>query len=234
MQSDVYVKLLFLGNEGVGKTAIIRAMDYLNNPSNNQYFNLGEIDKIRHTSSTIGAEFSSVSPQRYKKIKFNIWDTSGRERCRLIIPSYFKNADIFLLTFDTNNVKDFESMSYWIDMIKLNANGYVMGREPPIILIANKADKNVKSQISDEKIDLLVEHNSSIVAWIKTSIFDKDKIYDLERIIANLAVRNGIIHPENELYCQGELYQDETMTVSNKSSRNTSIWNLYKTVCFFK
>jgi small GTP-binding protein len=158
------------------------------------------LEEENNTKSTIGAEFSSIitykDETKTEKIRLDLWDTAGQERYRFIIPLYFKNADIFLLVFDINERKDFESLSGWVKIIEENKNenrGY-----PPIILVANKTDKK-GVQISDEEIDSFVADNPIIAMWMKTNRFKGEKITDLKMGAVKLALSRDLTHNENIL-----------------------------------
>jgi len=71
-------KLVFLGNESVGKTAIIRR--YISDE-------FEESHKV-----TVGIDFFSKTINIDDRvIRFQLWDTAGQERYRVLIPSYIRS-----------------------------------------------------------------------------------------------------------------------------------------------
>ena len=84
---EFYVKLLLVGDSGVGKTSI------LNRYTNNTFSN--------SVQSTIGVDFSfnSISVDS-QTIKTQIWDLGGREIYRNIITSYYRGAHGIIIVYD--------------------------------------------------------------------------------------------------------------------------------------
>ena len=76
---DVLLKLVMIGDSGVGKTNILSR--YLNNE-----FSLT-------SKATVGVEFgSTIVKKNGKLIKLQIWDTAGQERYTSITSAYYKGA----------------------------------------------------------------------------------------------------------------------------------------------
>jgi small GTP-binding protein len=47
-----------------------------------------------------------------------MWDTAGSERFKSLIPTYLKNANAIILTFDITNKASFHSLGNWLNEIK--------------------------------------------------------------------------------------------------------------------
>ncbi|KAJ6229244.1 ras and ef-hand domain-containing protein [Anaeramoeba flamelloides] len=120
--TDPIVKIVFLGQSGVGKTSII--YQFLE-----QEFN-------ETMSSTVGASFvihkHSVDD---KSISFRIWDTSGQERFRSLCPLYYRNSHACVLVFDVTDKYSLQEIHYWIEQIEKE-----MVVMPMMILVGNKED----------------------------------------------------------------------------------------------
>lgn len=96
------MKLLLVGDFGVGKTSILfRYMD-------NTY---AENDKL-----SIGLEFKiKYCMFEGKLIKTMIWDTTGGERFRTITSSFYRSSHGILLLYDISDRYTFESIKKkWI------------------------------------------------------------------------------------------------------------------------
>ncbi|RIB02979.1 cryptosporidium Parvum small Gtpase Rab1a [Gigaspora rosea] len=87
---DYLFKLLLIGDSGVGKSSLLLR-------STDDYFTPSFIPTIRvdHKLSIIELDG--------KKIKFQIWDTSGQERVRTIIESYYRCAMGIALVYDVTD-----------------------------------------------------------------------------------------------------------------------------------
>jgi Ras-related protein Rab-5C len=115
-------KLVLLGDSGVGKTTIVQQFD-------SKTFD-HEID------STIGASFLSKEMQtRAGHINLHIWDTTGQERYRSLVPTYARGAASALICFDMTAEATFQSVDYWFtEMDKISCTGCI------VCLVGNKTD----------------------------------------------------------------------------------------------
>ena len=115
-------KLVFLGDQSVGKSCIISRYVYDSyNPDSNP---------------TIGVDFvvkSIYSGDNTYKIHF--WDTAGQERFQSLIPSYIKDCQVAILVYDVTSRKSFENLAKWYANIQNER-----GDDLIIGIIANKVD----------------------------------------------------------------------------------------------
>mmetsp|Transcript_1033 Transcript_1033/g.3288 ORF Transcript_1033/g.3288 Transcript_1033/m.3288 type:complete len:478 (-) Transcript_1033:70-1503(-) len=125
-QFDMMIKLLLLGDGGVGKTSLI------NRVSEN---------KFSHTMMhTAGVDFTTkFMTVAGKRIKVQLWDTAGQERFHVITRAYYRGANGIVLVYDqsTDDPEEdsFANVQYWMSNIKQHAAPTVES-----ILVANKTD----------------------------------------------------------------------------------------------
>lgn len=102
---DMHIKLLMLGDTGVGKTCLLLRYAY---------------DSFSPTFiTTIGIDFKIKHIHLDGlKVKLQIWDTAGQERFRTITVSYFKGAHGIILCYDVTDRDTFENVRHWIEQIK--------------------------------------------------------------------------------------------------------------------
>lgn len=107
---------------------------------------------------TIGVEFYSkkiikqVGGKTYS-IKMQIWDTSGQERYRGIIRTYYRNVHCAFIVFNLSSRADFNSIQLWYDELVPRVNN-----KCKIVLIGNKRDtlsKTIRRPDLLETIDRL-------------------------------------------------------------------------------
>lgn len=127
-------KIVFLGEQGVGKTSLITRFMY------------DTFDD--HYQATIGIDF--LSKTMYlddKTIRLQLWDTAGQERFRSLIPSYIRDSRVAIVVYDITKKKSFEFIDKWIEDVK-NERG-----EENVILciVGNKSDLNDERQVSTEE-----------------------------------------------------------------------------------
>ena len=135
MEDDKIIKIILLGESGVGKTNLIQvALD--------QPF---QKEKI---STLISSYYESEIIIQNKKYVYTLWDTAGQEVYRSLNKSFIKDSKIVILVFAINNRKSFEEIDYWINSVKesLEENKYIMA------LVANKSDLFDEQEIPDEEI----------------------------------------------------------------------------------
>ena len=132
------LSLLTIGNQEVGKTAILSQF----------------IDNIfiQNTVRTTGQEFKVV--ERTIKIegkdvkqKVKIWDSSGQERFRDIVVSSAKNTNGIFLIYDVTSQKTFDDLQGWIESIEKAKDLKTF----PFIIMANKIDLEEERIISHEQ-----------------------------------------------------------------------------------
>ena len=134
MQAEKFhrLKLVLLGDSGVGKTSIIQKI----------IFNLF----IINTNPTIGAAFQTFNIDN--KYKIDVWDTAGQERFHSLIPMYLKNANIIciVISIDKSEKQIDDQIIFWLNFIDINKS--YLCNNFKIILVFNKIDINPNYSIS--------------------------------------------------------------------------------------
>uniref|UniRef100_A0A8C7HSP9 RAB6B, member RAS oncogene family b n=1 Tax=Oncorhynchus kisutch TaxID=8019 RepID=A0A8C7HSP9_ONCKI len=133
-------KLVFLGEQSVGKTSLITRFMY---------------DSFDNTyQATIGIDFLSktmyledrTGPSTLTSTKLQLWDTAGQERFRSLIPSYIRDSTVAVVVYDITNVNSFQQTCKWIDDVRTERGSDVI-----IMLVGNKTDLEEKRQITIEE-----------------------------------------------------------------------------------
>ena len=127
------IKLLLIGESSVGKTSVM--------------FRFSD-DVFSYTNiPTIGIDFKIKTVQiDGKKIKLQIWDTSGQERFDAITRQYYRGAMGIILVYDITFAKSFDRTEKWIRNIQENASDDVEK-----VLLGNKCDIENHRVISKER-----------------------------------------------------------------------------------
>ena len=135
MSDDRGIKVILLGEAGVGKTNLIRAaLGGKFNPN---------------SSTTITNEFyDSVVSFNNKNYAYFIWDTAGQEAYRAINKIFIKDSKIIFLVFSIDSKKSFEEIDFWINYVN-----EILGKgDHIIVLIGNKSDLFLNQEVEDEDI----------------------------------------------------------------------------------
>ena len=136
MATTETVKVVLLGEAGVGKTCII------------SQFISGVFDP--DTISSLSAQFITKTldfKKLNKSIKFEIWDTAGQERFRSLAKIFYKDAKVICLVYDITVKKSFEELkNFWYEQqTKLNVEG-----DPIFAVVGNKYDLYETTQVDEE------------------------------------------------------------------------------------
>ncbi|XP_034032962.1 EF-hand calcium-binding domain-containing protein 4B [Thalassophryne amazonica] len=130
-------KIILVGNSSVGKTSFLR--QFCDN-----CFNSG-------TSATVGIDYSvKTITMDGSQVALQIWDTAGQERYRSITKQFFRKADGVVVMYDVTAEQSFVAVRQWLTSVKESA-----GEEIPIMLMANKTDRQAERQVqraSGEKL----------------------------------------------------------------------------------
>ncbi|GAM28004.1 hypothetical protein SAMD00019534_111800, partial [Acytostelium subglobosum LB1] len=128
-KKEVKLKVIVLGDVGVGKTSLL-----------NQYVNR-RFDHGKCTS-TIGSFLyvkENIDVSEEHVVSMNIWDTAGQERFDSLSDLYYRGAQCCLLVFDIFDGKSFEHLDKWREEVLKRVNP----RDPdtyPIAVLGNKLD----------------------------------------------------------------------------------------------
>ncbi|SPO28034.1 probable SEC4-like Rab/GTPase [Ustilago trichophora] len=161
---DFLIKLLLIGDSGVGKSCLLlRFCDDAWTPS---------------FITTIGIDFKIRTIELDgKRIKLQIWDTAGQERFRTITTAYYRGAMGILLVFDVTDQKSFENVRTWHANIEQHASEGVSK-----ILIGNKSDWEEKRAVTNEQAQELAQELG--IPYIETSAKSNSNV---EEAFFNLA-----------------------------------------------
>ncbi|KAK1766899.1 putative ras [Phialemonium atrogriseum] len=129
-------KLVFLGEQSVGKTSLITRFMY--DSFDNMY------------QATIGIDFLSKTMYlEDRTVRLQLWDTAGQERFRSLIPSYIRDSSVAVVVYDVSNAKSFQNTRKWIDDVRAER-----GNDVIIVLVGNKTDlskREVTTQQGEEE-----------------------------------------------------------------------------------
>ena len=131
--SDDSLKVILIGESGVGKTCLI-------NVSTGQGFDTNE-------KATLTASYLKKSIT-INEISYVIclWDTVGQEKLRNLTKIFFKNSKIVIFVYDITNKKSFEALASWErDVKNLLGDNIVKG------VVGNKQDLFMDEDVTEEE-----------------------------------------------------------------------------------
>lgn len=139
MNEDVKrIKIIIIGESGVGKTCIIKRFVYDEHNSNEF-----PTSSLSFATKNINVSENGVE----EEIKLEVWDTVGQEKYKAMAQIFFKNSNAMILVYDITNKESFEQLkNYWIDKInEYNSNDLTLA------VAANKSDLYMKEQVKEEE-----------------------------------------------------------------------------------
>ena len=169
---DHVLKILMIGDAGVGKSSIL------------QQFTDGYFSDQQQ--STIGVDFKvkmmtvTGPDERPKRVKVTIWDTAGQERFRTLTSSYYRGAQGIILVYDVSRRDTFESLHMWLQEVEQFSMGG--GKDVVKLLVGNKVDQErivdraMASEWAEEKGMLFMEASAKTkegIAQVFTEVVQK-------------------------------------------------------------
>lgn len=122
-----FLKIVVLGDSGVGKTTLLQ--QYVTQKATG------------HSKPTIGADFQKKEIMvDNQQVNLQLWDTAGQEKFQSLGYAFYRGADSCALVFDLTNRKSFDNLTKW-------KQGFLENAAPndpqtyPFVLLGNKVDK---------------------------------------------------------------------------------------------
>ncbi len=175
MTSLPQIKVVLLGESGVGKTCIVQRFAH---------------DKFNEESTaTLGAMFISKVldlPELGVTIKYQIWDTAGQEKYRSLAAMYYQDAAAAILVYDITKKESFDGITYWMSELKTKAPEGIK-----VAIAANKSDLVEQEAVHFNDAKKFADDNSAILKM--TSAKDGTGIRDIFLAIASAL---GQINPQ--------------------------------------
>ncbi|MCQ3937083.1 MAG: hypothetical protein DPW18_08565, partial [Chloroflexi bacterium] len=151
-------RVLVVGQPQVGKTSLVNRLK-------DGSFNAAE-------DSTITVEMHSLPAGENTA---QIWDFGGQEHMHATHPFFFSARCVYLLVINVRDTEEQNRLEYWLRTIAL------YGKDSPVILVGNKADKNQHTLDIPEK--RLKREYPNLKAVIETSAQDDLRIAELRAAI---------------------------------------------------
>ncbi|KAH7825265.1 Rab6a [Monocercomonoides exilis] len=126
-------KIVFAGDQSVGKTSIIARFMY---DTFESYY-----------KPTIGIDFLSKTIYLDEQtVRLQLWDTAGQERFRALIPSYIRDCSAAIIVYDITSRQTFDNVEGWVNDVRAER-----GDDVVIMIVGNKADASDRREVSQEE-----------------------------------------------------------------------------------
>ena len=136
MIEDRGIKVILLGEAGVGKTNLIRVA-------------MGKKFEKNVDATISSAFYGSKIDYNEKTYQYCLWDTAGQEVYRSLNKIFIKDSKIIIIVFSIINRDSFTGIDFWINYVKeiLKEDSYIMA------IVGNKIDLYDEQQIPDDEIE---------------------------------------------------------------------------------
>lgn len=129
---DKLVKLIALGDSGVGKTALLQRLANLPPSASDVY------------TPTLGVDCGQYTVNiKNICLKMQYWDTAGQERFESLTQNFIRSKDLVLLCFSRAKKESFKNLDKWYKITK------ECNPEAIVMLIATQDDMTHQVQFSD-------------------------------------------------------------------------------------
>jgi len=177
------IKVILVGNSGVGKTCLVSACQ-------KQRF-------TAHTESTVAPSFICKTIQRSDGATsvLQIWDTAGQERFCSISQLFFREARVALLCFDPSDAASVASIHDWVKRVQT---------EVPACLLFGVMTKSDQYE-TPEALDAAFESGKAelggigIDRWFVTSSLSDDGVDALFQAVAEQKFDGLEVRPKEQL-----------------------------------
>ena len=135
MNDEEKIKIVLVGESGVGKTNLIRVV-------NGESFQ----EEIQSTISSSYYEKDIIINN--KQYTYTLWDTAGQEAYRSLNKMFLKKSKIVIVVFALNDKKSFNEVDFWVNNAKeeLKEGKYIMA------LVGNKSDLFDEQEVPDDDV----------------------------------------------------------------------------------
>mmetsp|Transcript_7352 Transcript_7352/g.9953 ORF Transcript_7352/g.9953 Transcript_7352/m.9953 type:complete len:200 (+) Transcript_7352:74-673(+) len=171
------LKLMTLGDSGVGKTSLV--VRYTDSVFDDERL------------STIGIDFKKKTIEHNgEKISLQIWDTAGQERFHTITAAYYRGINGVYLVYSVANRQSFNQINKWVKDVESKNSTKV-----PMVLIANKSDLEEKAVTTEEGMKLASHFQ---MPFFETSAKTGDCVNECFESLVKIVLEAGFLKPKEE------------------------------------
>jgi len=134
----IYLKVVLLGDSGVGKTSLCKCMQ-------------GKSINPREPR-TYGVELFRISlrkPESKEVVRRQLWDLSGQIVFRGIMEKYINGSDAVVIAYDVTNRASFKNVPNWLEFVQnADAEWDLKVKLRSVLLVGNKSEGEETRSVS--------------------------------------------------------------------------------------
>ena len=178
------MKILVLGDAGVGKTSLIRRLA-TNKFDKSYLLTVGmdpsaieltlPVDEIQHN----GTKIKLPNP-----FPLQIWDIAGQKQFQVFRQVFYRGANAALIVFDLTRHNTLTELDKWVYEYQKHCLG------APFIFVGNKSDLKDLVGIEDTEIEEFSRKQHAMF-WTKTSAFSGENVLDAFRNLVFAVIKTS-------------------------------------------
>ena len=207
------IKIIIIGESGVGKTCIIKKFIY-------DEYNNNEFPTNSLSFATKNIKISQNNGEQ--ELKLEVWDTVGQEKYKAMAQIFFKNSNAVILVYDITNKNSFNELkNYWVEKInEYNSNDLTLA------VAANKSDLYVKEQVNEKEGREFAQKVGAIFRL--TSAKNGEGIKELFNVIGKKYLDSLNKNKNGQNECDNNDNNNKTNIILSNSNFNNSEQNVIK------
>ena len=155
------IKIVLIGNSGVGKTCISQ-----------KYINENETISDRQECTVGASYFQKFLDIDDKSLQLDIWDTAGQEKYRSMGKMFYKDAFIVLLIYDITDPQSFIDLkNVWYKELKDQGE-----KETILAVVGNKSDLFINEGVNENEARNWANEIGAIFALVSAKTGDCIKL----------------------------------------------------------
>ncbi|EDW64495.1 ras-related protein Rab-5A [Drosophila virilis] len=144
-------QVMMLGNAAVGKSSLLQRFITDSQPT------------ISEPVATVGAEFKVKRVCLVNGVvRLKIWDTSGQERFKNLLRTYYDHCNGAVIVYDIQNRESYDQAQEWVTELRER-----ISRELVIVLAGNKSDMDTRRAVTKFEAEEYATHHNLI--FLETS-----------------------------------------------------------------
>ena len=200
--NDNEIKVILLGNSGVGKTSLI------NTCIPNNY------DREQENIPTLSSYYIQKKIVLEDKIYIlNLWDTAGQEAYLGITKLFFKGSEIIIFVYDICAKNSFKDLDEWIQMTE-----EIIENKHICAIIGNKNDLYLEAQIKEEEGKKFAKSKQFMFKLLSAKTDPKGFNYFLEELVREY--KDKLDNPMNKRRKSVKLKETPKETTKEKTKNS--------------
>jgi Ras-related protein Rab-1A len=201
--SDKEVKVILLGNSGVGKTSLI-----------NICLDAGyKVDSNSNNIPTIsGYYIQKVIECDGKKYILDLWDTAGQEAYLGITKLFFKGSEIIIFVYDVSALNSYNDLKNWIEMTE-----EIIDNKHICAIVGNKNDLYLEAKITEEEAKKFAESKNYLFKLVSAKTDPKGFSEFLLELVKEY--KNKLDNPTNKRRKSIKLEQIPNLNQNEESKK---------------